>query len=82
VATLLPHWTSSDLISIELLFLGREYPLGYNYYRERLHKAFWSQKNLKDEEKIKNGVRRAEFVKKEIEALLVTSLPIQKQILC
>ncbi|KAF1982056.1 hypothetical protein K402DRAFT_214130 [Aulographum hederae CBS 113979] len=53
----------------ELLFLGREYPLGYEYYRPRLHKAFASQASLRDEEKIKQGIKRAEFVKKEIEAL-------------
>jgi hypothetical protein len=54
---------------LELLFLGREYPQGYTYYRDRLHKAFWSKKDLTNENEIKQGVERAEFVKKEIEAL-------------
>ncbi|KAF2096764.1 hypothetical protein NA57DRAFT_78357 [Rhizodiscina lignyota] len=53
----------------ELLYLGREYPLGYDYFRPRLHKAFSSQAGLKDEEAIRQGIKRAEFVKKEIEAL-------------
>lgn len=53
----------------ELLYLGREYPLGYDYFRPRLHKAFASQVDLKDEKQIKKGIERAEFVKKEIEAL-------------
>ncbi|KAF2685539.1 LYR motif-containing protein 5A [Lentithecium fluviatile CBS 122367] len=53
----------------QLLFMGREYPLGYDYYRTRLHKAFASQQHLTDEEQIKKGIARAEFVKKEIEAL-------------
>jgi hypothetical protein len=44
--------------------MGREYPLGYDYYRTRLHKAFASQKHLHDEEQIKKGIERAEFVKK------------------
>lgn len=44
--------------------MGREYPQGYDYYRTRLHKAFSSQKNIADEEQIKNGIKRAEFVKK------------------
>ena len=48
----------------ELLFLGREYPLGYEYYRNRLHKAFSSQAHLEDEEQIRKGIARAEFVKK------------------
>ncbi|KAF2667240.1 hypothetical protein BT63DRAFT_458207 [Microthyrium microscopicum] len=61
----------SSVIKIykELLFLGREYPQGYTYYRDRLHRAFWSQREIQDEEKIKQGIKRAEFVKKEIEAL-------------
>lgn len=53
----------------ELLNLGRAYPLGYDYFRNRLHKAFSSQAHLSDEEQIKKGIARAEFVKKEIEAL-------------
>ncbi|KAH7401519.1 LYR motif-containing protein 5A [Pyrenochaeta sp. MPI-SDFR-AT-0127] len=53
----------------DLLFMGREYPLGYDYFRTRLHKAFASQRSLTDEEQIKSGIQRAEFVKKEIEAL-------------
>jgi hypothetical protein len=52
-----------------LLFLIRDYPLGYDYARPRLHKAFMSQANLEDEEKIREGIQRAEFVRKEIEAL-------------
>lgn len=44
--------------------MGRDYPLGYDYYRTRLHRAFASQRYLKDEEQIKKGIRRAEFVKK------------------
>ncbi|KAH7055653.1 LYR motif-containing protein 5A [Macrophomina phaseolina] len=53
----------------ELLYLGREYPQGYDFYRTRLHKAFASQAGLRDEQKIRRGIERAEFVKKEIEAL-------------
>ncbi|KAJ5544649.1 hypothetical protein N7535_006958, partial [Penicillium sp. DV-2018c] len=48
----------------ELLFMGREYPLGYQYFRDRLHRAFASQAHITDEEKIRKGVERAEFVKK------------------
>lgn len=49
--------------------MGKSYPLGYDYFRPRLHKAFMSQANLEDEEKIRQGIQRAEYVKKEIEAL-------------
>ncbi|KAJ5729821.1 LYR motif-containing protein 5A [Penicillium malachiteum] len=53
----------------ELLWLGREYPLGYKYFRDQLHRAFSSQIHLQDEEQIRKGIARAEFVKKEVEAL-------------
>jgi hypothetical protein len=53
----------------ELLYLGREYPLGYEYFRPRLHKAFSSKANLTNETEIKKGIESAEYVKKEIEAL-------------
>lgn len=56
--------TKHGLTRTELLFLGREYPLGYDYYRTRLHKAFASQQHLTDEEQIKKGIERAQFVKK------------------
>lgn len=51
-------------LALELLYMGREYPQGYEYYRTRLHKAFASQKHVTDEEQIKQGIKRAEFVKK------------------
>ncbi|CZS90077.1 probable NADH-ubiquinone oxidoreductase complex 1/LYR family protein [Rhynchosporium agropyri] len=53
----------------ELLNLGRGYPLGFDYFRPKLHKAFISNASLTDEEGIRQGIKRAEFVKKEIEAL-------------
>ncbi|KAK0515662.1 hypothetical protein JMJ35_001696 [Cladonia borealis] len=53
----------------ELLNLGKEYPLGYQYFQTRLHNAFASQAGLQDEEKIKKAIERAEYVKKEVEAL-------------
>ena len=56
----------------ELLEMGKSYPLGYDYFRPRLHKAFMSQADLQDEGKIRQGIERAEYVKKEIEALYGT----------
>ncbi|KAI0997448.1 hypothetical protein K3495_g10737 [Podosphaera aphanis] len=53
----------------ELLHLGREYPLGYSYFRTRLHDAFMQNSSLQDENAIQHALNRAEFVKKEIEAL-------------
>ncbi|RMY77175.1 hypothetical protein D0864_01822 [Hortaea werneckii] len=54
----------------ELLYLGREYPLGYDYFRPRLHKAFMAKSGLQDEEQIRKGIEQAEYVKKEVEAML------------
>ncbi|KAI1342273.1 hypothetical protein F5Y15DRAFT_413535 [Xylariaceae sp. FL0016] len=53
----------------ELLNLGKDYPQGYSYFRPRLHRAFQANAHLRDEDAIRQGIARAEFVKKEIEAL-------------
>lgn len=57
----------------ELLYLGREYPLGYAYFKPRLHKAFSAKADLTDVKDIKKGIEAAEYVKREIEALYVAS---------
>lgn len=44
--------------------MGREYPLGYKYFRDRLHRAFASQAHLRDDDEIRNRIQRAEYVKK------------------
>ncbi|KAG5975450.1 hypothetical protein E4U55_007660 [Claviceps digitariae] len=53
----------------ELLYLGREYPLGYKYFQPRVHRAFMSHAAERDEDKIRAGIALAEYVKKEVEAL-------------
>ncbi|RYP90158.1 hypothetical protein DL770_003694 [Monosporascus sp. CRB-9-2] len=53
----------------ELLHLGKDYPQGFSYFRPRLHRAFMANAHLRDEEHVRRGIARAEFVKKEIEAL-------------
>jgi hypothetical protein len=64
----LPIYNRTELTirpqTAELLNLGRNYPLGYTYFRDRLHKAFTSQAHLTDEEQIRKGIERAEFVRK------------------
>ncbi|ROL43947.1 LYR motif-containing protein 5B [Anabarilius grahami] len=52
-----------------LLFLGREYPKGADYFRDRLRAAFVKNKDVRDPEKIKELISRGEFVVKELEAL-------------
>ncbi|KAK0667439.1 hypothetical protein QBC41DRAFT_323999 [Cercophora samala] len=60
-----------QVISIykQLLYLGRDYPQGYNYFRPRLHRAFMANASLTDEAEIRQAIARAQFVQKEIEAL-------------
>ncbi|KAM8884150.1 LYR motif-containing protein 5A [Synchiropus splendidus] len=52
-----------------LLYLGREYPKGSSYFRERLKSAFMKNKDETDPEKIQKLLSRGEFVIKELEAL-------------
>ncbi|XP_076127739.1 LYR motif-containing protein 5B [Alosa pseudoharengus] len=52
-----------------LLYLGREYPKGADYFRGRLRAAFAKNKDVQDPEKIRELIGRGEFVVKELEAL-------------
>ncbi|KAL2195117.1 hypothetical protein P885DRAFT_777, partial [Corynascus similis CBS 632.67] len=49
---------------LELLYLGREYPQGYDFFRPRLHRAFMAKANLTDEKEIRECIARADFVRK------------------
>lgn len=53
----------------ELLYLGRNYPMGYDYFRSRLKTAFLRNKDETDPQKIQQLVERGQFVVKEIKAL-------------
>ena len=44
--------------------MGREYPLGYDYFRPRLHKAFSAKAHIQDEGEIRKGIEQAEYVMK------------------
>lgn len=57
------------LVLFKLLYLGRDYPQGSAYFRERLKSAFMKNKDVTDPEKIKKLVARGDFVIKELEAL-------------
>jgi hypothetical protein len=54
----------TEYIYPELLYMGREYPLGYDFFRPRLHKAFSAKSGLTDEAEIRKGIEQAEYVKK------------------
>lgn len=52
-----------------LLYLGREYPKGVDYFRDRLRAAFAKNRDVQDPERIKEMIARGEFVARELEAL-------------
>jgi len=49
--------------------MGKEYPLGYAYFRDRCHKAFEKNKNIQDPEVVAKLLGHGEFVVKELTAL-------------
>lgn len=53
----------------KLLYLGREYPKGTAYFRERLKAAFMKNRDETDPEKIRKLIDKGEFVIKELEAM-------------
>ncbi|EAQ86117.1 hypothetical protein CHGG_07370 [Chaetomium globosum CBS 148.51] len=53
-----------SLHALKLLYLGRDYPQGYDFFRPRLHRAFMANANLTDEGAIRAGIARADFVRK------------------
>ncbi len=46
--------------------MGKEYPLGYGYFRPRHHKAFMANSTLEDEAAIQKRLEMAQYVKKGI----------------
>lgn len=68
-------------MSTELLYLGRDYPLGFDYFRPRLHKAFSAKASLKDEEEISKGIEQAQYVKKGMQSVNRACLGIERQLI-
>ena len=52
-----------------MLYMGKDYPKGYDYFRTRLKTAFLKNKHVTDPAEISGLLARGEFVCKEIEAL-------------
>ncbi|KAK9390292.1 hypothetical protein V1515DRAFT_528026 [Lipomyces mesembrius] len=53
----------------QLLFMGREYPRGYRYFRENLHAGFKKNAGLTDAKEIEQKLKFAEYIEREIAAL-------------
>ncbi|KAI5297825.1 hypothetical protein KEM55_004188 [Ascosphaera atra] len=54
----------------ELLFLGRNYPAGYQFFRDKLHDGFARQRHLTDEDEIRKKLAGAEYIKKGMHELM------------
>ena len=54
---------------LQLVYLGRDYPLGWDYFRPRLKAAFLKNREVTDPEKIEQLIARGNYVVKEIETL-------------
>lgn len=52
-----------------LLYLGKEYPMGADYFRTKLKAVFRKNKDIKDPAEIEKLIQRGNYVVKEIEAL-------------
>ncbi|KAI9203138.1 putative growth hormone-inducible soluble protein [Polychytrium aggregatum] len=52
-----------------LLWIGREYPAGFEFFKPKLKSAFLKNKSLETEEDIRKAIQHGEFVQKELEAL-------------
>ena len=49
--------------------MGKDWPDGYTVFRDRCKRVFLKNKDLQDENKIKECLVKGEYVLKEIEAL-------------
>ncbi|XP_076302851.1 electron transfer flavoprotein regulatory factor orsai [Lasioglossum baleicum] len=52
-----------------LLFMGKDYPRGYDFFKRNLRKAFEKNKGETDPEKIDKMLAHGNYVIKELEAL-------------
>ncbi|KAJ1504939.1 hypothetical protein HMI55_006580 [Coelomomyces lativittatus] len=53
----------------ELFYLGKEYPGGSKLFHQQLKSSFMKNAHLTDPNEIQAAIDRANYVKKEIEAL-------------
>lgn len=56
-------------IVFQLLYMGRDYPKGYDYFRTKLKNSFDKNKAETNPEKIDKMINHGIFVIKELEAL-------------
>ena len=49
--------------------MGKDYPLGYDYFRARLKSAFIKNKEITNKDLLEQLIMRGEFVERELKAL-------------
>ena len=49
--------------------MGRDYPLGYEYFRQKTHNAFMRNKDIKDPKKIEELLKFGDYIVNEIKAM-------------
>jgi hypothetical protein len=63
------HPTKKAKMRSQLHYLGREYPDASYGFNNRLHRCFAAHSGIEDEEKLRGAIAKAQFIKKELEAL-------------
>eukprot|EP00126_Sphaerothecum_destruens_P005355 Sdes_comp18715_c0_seq1m9035 len=53
----------------QLLYMGREYPAGYEYFRNKCKSAFLKNKCITDPEEHQKCIEKGNFILRELEAL-------------
>ena len=49
--------------------MGKEYPMGADFFHKRLHAAFARHRHVQDVAEVERLLKRADFVRRELEAL-------------
>ena len=56
---------------LQLIYYGKDYPAGYDFFRPKLKAAFMKNKDVTDPKEIEKLIERGNFVVKELEALFM-----------
>lgn len=54
---------------LQLLHMGKDYPRGQDYFRQKLKEAFMKNKDLTEPREIRRMLAKGNYVVKELEAL-------------
>ena len=60
---------SKTTLSSQLLYMGRDYPLGYQYFRDKCNASFNKNRHENDPEKVDMLLKKGDYVLAELEAL-------------